>query len=574
MNFLKDKFGRQRKSSDVGGGRAAAPAADNGGANGCYGVTGGEQWPGGGRASAGQASINGSCHRPLPGSASTSFLSSGALSLFSGKKTLPRSVTADTLSSVNSSTLNGRTSLVNFYGQQPGEGEEPRTAGQAWPRQRASYRSTSLPRSSANRHKRSVTVPNFQDDSIARADGVRHHHHQQQQQQPADLVTPVRYRNSAGGGGRRARPKSAVELDVQVQLEPTDPATKSELLRISRARLRDTGRADGKRNKNASRDNSLESLLEEEDQQQADVTDAPLRQEAGRGNGDKAGGGTKTSLECLLDAQTDYNVPLAVKNKSNSLPKSAFSNIQLKVQEIRDQLEVLKQSSHSSGSKALQQVFPRLRPPLLADDFPDEGFLEPKKDRRHLNTPVTPAGASSSSSTLAYGLHDEVRLRGEQATTTFRPGFINNRPMSMPSPPLQNSPGNSPSISPRSLSPNPQGSPKCNVRPSYYPPPAPTAPRGSAMPRPFAEFSATSPQSSPSTLSPCSSNSLPSSQGVSKGIKATLTSLQLQTLGKTLFDEDDELDEKQVEKLVLFFEVMSTQEKISKVRPAGVRDPL
>ena len=61
----------------------------------------------------------------------------------------------------------------------------------------------------------------------------------------------------------------------------------------------------------------------------------------------------------------DYKFPSAVKSKSNSLPKSAFSNIQLRVQEIRDQLEVLKQSSNVSGSKALQQVFPRMRPPSL-----------------------------------------------------------------------------------------------------------------------------------------------------------------------------------------------------------------
>ena len=61
----------------------------------------------------------------------------------------------------------------------------------------------------------------------------------------------------------------------------------------------------------------------------------------------------------------DYKYGPAVKNKSNSLPKSAFSNIQLRVQEIRDQLEVLKASSSQSGSKALQQVFPRMRPPSL-----------------------------------------------------------------------------------------------------------------------------------------------------------------------------------------------------------------
>ena len=71
-----------------------------------------------------------------------------------------------------------------------------------------------------------------------------------------------------------------------------------------------------------------------------------------------------------------------MKHKSNSLPKSAFSNIQLRVQEIRDQLEVLKQSSHVSGSKALQQVFPRMRPPSLTqghDLSARPGFLNNRK---------------------------------------------------------------------------------------------------------------------------------------------------------------------------------------------------
>ena len=98
----------------------------------------------------------------------------------------------------------------------------------------------------------------------------------------------------------------------------------------------------------------------------------------------------------------------------------------------------------------------------------------------------------------------------------------------MPSPPLANSPGNlSPnSLSPRSLSPN-GNSPKHNIRPSacYSQPPNPQhqaaesrGKRGrgggegaSGLPNPFSEF-APSPVSSPSTLSPCSSNSLPSSQ--------------------------------------------------------------
>ena len=158
----------------------------------------------------------------------------------------------------------------------------------------------------------------------------------------------------------------------------------------------------------------------------------------------------------------DYKFPSAVKNKSNSLPKSAFSNIQLRVQEIRDQLEVLKQSSNVSGSKALQQVFPRMRPPSLTS---------------------------------------QPGQTGRKTELSARPGFLNNRPLSMPSPPLASSPHHSPnSMSPRSLSPNPTSSPKHNIRTS-------SCYQGGAGAR------MVSPPSSPSTLSPCSSASLTSYQG-------------------------------------------------------------
>ena len=100
---------------------------------------------------------------------------------------------------------------------------------------------------------------------------------------------------------------------------------------------------------------------------------------------------TSRAQACL-----DYKFPSAVKNKSNSLPKSAFSNIQLRVQEIRDQLEVLKQSSNVSGSKALQQVFPHMRPPSLTS---------------------------------------QPGQTGRKTELSARPGFLNNRPLSMPSPP-------------------------------------------------------------------------------------------------------------------------------------------
>ena len=100
---------------------------------------------------------------------------------------------------------------------------------------------------------------------------------------------------------------------------------------------------------------------------------------------------TSRAQACL-----DYKFPSAVKNKSNSLPKSAFSNIQLRVQEIRDQLEVLKQSSHQSGSKALQQVFPRMRPPSL------------------------------TSQSECYQSQSQSQAQRKQDLSS-RPGFLNNR---------------------------------------------------------------------------------------------------------------------------------------------------
>ena len=112
-----------------------------------------------------------------------------------------------------------------------------------------------------------------------------------------------------------------------------------------------------------------------------------------------------------------------MKSKSNSLPKSAFSNIQLRVQEIRDQLEVLKASSHSSGSKALQQVLLRIRPPTLHSEYLDEGFEEAVSKANakfctpvHPNNPIYSLAASSEANNSELGTERKLR-----------PGFLNNR---------------------------------------------------------------------------------------------------------------------------------------------------
>ena len=132
----------------------------------------------------------------------------------------------------------------------------------------------------------------------------------------------------------------------------------------------------------------------------------------------------KNSLDCLLETeQTNYKLPSAVKNKSNSLPKSAFSNIQLRVQEIKDQLEVLKQSSSSSGSKAFQQVLPRIRPPTSltsGSEYLDEGFEDSKVTK--FCTPVHP-----NNPIFSLAASDSVNIRSKSDSSTPRPGFLNNR---------------------------------------------------------------------------------------------------------------------------------------------------
>ena len=196
-------------------------------------------------------------------------------------------------------------------------------------------------------------------------------------------ITPIRSQNSTFITQTHP-PQNSVQLTTWLQSLSEIPCTtgsedkpsnksrskssKTEILRISRGRLKDDqpgpNQLDNKRKRNSSRENSLESLLEEEDQTSEDCASREsltyLDEEQSQNQFRPRE--TKNSLECLLEEQSNCKVPLAVKNKSNSLPKSAFSNIQLRVQEIRDQLEVLKQSSHISGSKALQQVFPRIRP--------------------------------------------------------------------------------------------------------------------------------------------------------------------------------------------------------------------
>ena len=553
MNFFKDKFSRPKKlstsesvSSELGGSsKGSLPyfttVETAGGHN--VGGRGGQQQQ----------------LRPFPPSLSTGSFTPFQSQTSTEIKTFPRSATTHTFNPTGGrarplAPLNGS---ITSSSQSSDESEDCGQRTRA-PRRRPGYRSTSLPRhSSAGSYRRSVTMPNFQqqpsgksqddaavgDNSRQRTGGGesesrRSEDNKQQQQAGRGGVILGQIENQGRGAGQGS-PQLTSWLQSLADVPEWSTGktsnklggtkgSKSEILRISRGRLKEEQAAaqqlDNKRKRNSSRENSLESLLEEEDQTSEDCTSRdslPFLDEedpTNRGPEFRPQQNQKNSLESLLEDQSGLS---AMKHKTNSLPKSSFSNIQLRVQEIRDQLEVLKQSSSSSGSKALQQVFPRIRPPnLVTNDFTDnENFEEKIKGAGDplavYSTPVNP------SNPIYNNLNSSL-------SCSSRPGFLNNRPLSMPSPPLVNSPGNlSPnSISPRSLSPN-GNSPKHNIRPSacYSQPPNPQhqaaesrGKRGrgggegaSGLPNPFSEF-APSPVSSPSTLSPCSSNSLPSSQ--------------------------------------------------------------
>ena len=569
MNFFKDKFSRPKKlstsesvSSELGGGKSSSPHHALQPVP-YFTTVESPHHHVGGRA--------GQPIRPFPPS-----LSTGSFTPFQSQtntaeiKTFPRSATTHTFNPAggrlstnrpNPTQLNGSITSSSQSSDESEEGARVGSSGRV-PRRRPGYRSTSLPRhSSAGNYRRSVTMPNIQQqqsttksqDDAAVGDNSR--------RPVGESSESRRSEDNKAGGGQRAVILNQIEsqgrtgqgspqLTSWLQSLADVPewggggggglpsrGSKSEILRISRGRLKEeqssAHQLDNKRKRNSSRENSLESLLEEEDQTSEDCTSRdslPYLEEEdpeNRGPAFRPQQNQKNSLESLLEDQSGLS---AAKHKTNSLPKSSFSNIQLRVQEIRDQLEVLKQSSSSSGSKALQQVFPRIRPPnLVSSDFADNDNFEDKAKGGDplavYSTPVNP-------------VNPIYNLNNSSLSCSSRPGFLNNRPLSMPSPPLANSPGNlSPnSLSPRSLSPN-GNSPKHNIRPSacYSQPPNPQhqpseggrggkrsrggggEARGeTGLPNPFTEFGP-SPVSSPSTLSPCSSNSLPSSQAGSQG---------------------------------------------------------
>lgn len=463
------------------------------------------------------------------------------------------------------------------------------------PRPRPPARSASLGRADHGSYTRSLTMPNFHDQEEQQGPQGQPQFstfRKQQQQQQQSLDGGVRYRQHQPGSGPgsrgRRRPLSAdvsSSSSSSVSVPPVIPPRKnsnssssgvggllptsnSEFFRAINDRLL---QQDSPSSLAASKEvSSLESLLDDDGNyivttgsefeqtscsasaynslellNEADEDAMLLRKKAAAA----AEGEAEGELHKKEQKQQALSVATAAAAKSNSLPKSAFGSIQLKVMEIKEQLDVLKtQKPGGTGSAGAGSGMPG----------------------------VAAAQSAQKSALQLFGLQNYFQ-----------------------SPPGSSS-QDTDSMSPRSISPaappvrQQQPGPKAAAAAA-----PPLLPLKKSKPQSLPTSSAatttadiSNSSTSPSTLSPCSSNSLPSSTTAGSAARqqaaaaaaamagATFRMPQsnsfshfgsvtgagaASTLVKACKDDSDVGSVNPADRLIFFFDIMSTQEKIAKV---------
>ena len=252
--------------------------------------------------------------------------------------------------------------------------------------------------------------------------------------------------------------------------------------------------------KNGRRDRSVDSLinpdglqsfLEEINDNEEDEEATPV---AGTPDVSQDRKVAQSSLDSLLDHPRE---PYNDLKKSNSLPKSAFGTLQLKVAQIKAQLDTFKLET--------------LKTPTA-----------PSADSTlHPNTP---------SYGYEYSLPPNLTTSGESGDNT--------------------------TDSPLSSSPN---------RMSPFTSTTATSSNSSIKVPPFLPLTTSSISSSPSTLSPASSNSLPSISRPQNLKLPQSHSLNTFPASGAASANNNKDTEQELNRLIFFFDVMSTQEKIAKV---------
>jgi hypothetical protein len=281
--------------------------------------------------------------------------------------------------------------------------------------------------------------------------------------------------------------------------------------------------------------NSLELLNEADEDRMETSTDnhtttiLRMRREVGDVADHEAESNSTSSAASMSMASSNGN------NKTNSLPKSAFGSIQLKVQEIREQLDVLKTTSPSSAAAS--------GPPTV----PHRSALQ------------------------LFGLSSyfQSSLPGSSQEST----------------------------SPRSNSP--KASRKQQLQQHLHPPPQRQTQTPLVLQQPpLTSLALSNSSSSPSTLSPCSSNSGTSTSLQSRtqqqtqpmmtrpqpmprmshsnsfncfgGGTATAAGAMASAAAAKAKDDSDVGSVSQADRLVFFLDIVTTQEKIAKVKMLGL----
>eukprot|EP00095_Tigriopus_kingsejongensis_P011403 snap_masked-scaffold68_size422247-processed-gene-3.15 protein:Tk11403 transcript:snap_masked-scaffold68_size422247-processed-gene-3.15-mRNA-1 annotation:"isoforms a c f g h-like" len=417
-------------------------------------------------------------------------------------------------------------------------------------------RSSSLNRNFG--HSRSITMPNFQ-EANGQTETYRHFSTFRQQQPHKERLhmeeSGVRYRQPLPNGGNRnqrgARPLSADVGSMSKQSHPASagghrdkpngalPTSNSEFFRVVQDRLREV------QSDNTSRESSLESLLDDDGNyivttsvDGMDNSSLELLNEADEDalNSQMT---TGTSVEILDNVYST----LVCRAKTNSLPRTAFGSIQLKVQEIREQLDVLKTSSANTngGVSTLKRVLPIV-------------IQQPQKSALHL------FGIQANSSSF----HSPNGSSQESMSPSRSNSPSTNRMSTGSSVATTTTNSSNPTINTKTNSSQPH--------------------LHQGLPTSLSSQAILSNSSSPSTLSPCSSNSLPSSiangigsNGVVAGATTSIARPQVLRLPQSnsfncfrnAVDPASILlggngSQEPSDKLIFFFDIMSTQDKIAK----------
>ena len=297
-----------------------------------------------------------------------------------------------------------------------------------------------------------------------------------------------------------------------------------------------------------------------------------------------------SSLDSLLDNESSaagmsiqtQQLTMSSRAKSNSLPKSAFGSLQLKVQEIRAQLDVL--TTSSDVRRVLQQVCPPPRPQSQENtqhpNTPAHGFeymMPPNVVKEQNNS-----SSNASSWTNFFPVFPTSAIDGSalSANPDRRPLYPGVQQQQQSASMFQSPPSSSQdtdSVSPLSMSPSRTSSPATAQQAATLSLSiAPSNNSAAAL-----AMMGTSGSSSPSTLSASSSNSLPTSISRPSVLKIpqsqslnsfpynnsnnnnNVNNNNLKNFSKGYFDDDAAVT--QVGRLFFFYDVLSTQEKISKV---------